>query len=264
MRLSSKTLLLWTFPIVFLACAVSAALLIHASSDVPVSTAQTPTRATKTRNLSLQPEAFKLSRRLGNRFTSTRQTSTTTGTLTTGTEQRVINITRKQTDNGEQVEIRTVGSQGLLTWDAGTGALSFGARANGSERELIERLALDSPDQFVLAQLRGASYYTVGRNVRPAEANESYTGPIWNVVRIDDPQRDAGTKPESNYRLYYVNVRTGMIDKIVSELRGESIEAVITDWIEQNGEKTPGQITWMKGSQILMQYRVTTFLSGEQ
>lgn len=265
MCLSSKTLLLWTSPLVFLACAVSAVFLIRASSSSQTLTSTAQTRAGKVRNLSLQPEAFKLSRRLGNRFTSTRQiASTLVGTLITGTLQRVINVTRKQTDNGEQVEIKTIGSEAVLTWDAGTGALSSGARASGSERELIERLVLDSPDQFVLAQLRGASYYTVARNVRPAEANETYTGSIWNIVRIDDPQRDTGMKPESNYRLYYVNARTGMIDKIVSEVRGESIEAVVTDWIEQNGEKIPGQITWMKQGQILMQYRVTTFSTGEQ
>jgi hypothetical protein len=195
--------------------------------------------------------------RLGQRF-SKRGQSIMTATLNAGADQRVIDITRKQTDNGEQVEIKTVGLEGLLTWDAGTGALSSGARAGGSERELIERLVLDSPDQFVLAQLRGASYYMVGRNVRPSEASERYTGPVWDIVRIDDPQGDPETKPESNFRLYYVNARTGMIDKIVSELRGERIEAVVSDWTDQNGEKAPAQITWTKQGQILMQYRVTT------
>ena len=44
----------------------------------------------------------------------------------------------------------------------------------------------DPPDQFVLAQLRGSSYYTVARNVRPAGATDGYAGPLWNVVRIDE------------------------------------------------------------------------------
>lgn len=220
----------------------------------------------RARNLSLQPGAFNLGRRVGQRFSSSqREQSVLLGTLTTGTEQRGVNITRKQTDNGEQVEINLAGSRGLLSWDAETGPLSSGARATGSERELIERLVLDSPDQFVLAQLRGASYYTVARNVRPAEeASDGYTGALWDIVRIDDPQRDAERKPESSWRLYYINARTGVIDKIVSELRGERIEAVFSDWREENGRKVPGRITWMRQGQELMQYRLTSFSPGQQ
>jgi hypothetical protein len=83
-------------------------------------------------------------------------------------------------------------------------------------------------------------------------------------VRIDGPQPDEGIKPVSNYRLYYVNARTGLIDKIVSELRGERIEAELSEWTDQNGEKVPGQITWTKKGQILMQYRLTTFSHSQQ
>ncbi|HEV8428190.1 MAG TPA: hypothetical protein VGQ41_09850 [Pyrinomonadaceae bacterium] len=114
---------------------------------------QQTTRTARARNLSLQPLAFNMAGRLGQRF-SKRAQSIVTATLNAGADQRVIDITRKQTDNGEQVEIKTVGLEGLLTWHAGTGALSSGARAGGSERELIERLVLDSPDQFVCSSRR--------------------------------------------------------------------------------------------------------------
>jgi hypothetical protein len=127
------------------------------------------------RNLSLQPEAFNMGRRLGQRFSpDRRERSILAGTLTIGSEQRSVQTARTQTDDGEQVEITIAGSPDLLTWEARQGALSSSRRATGSDRELIERLVLDSPDQFVLAQLRGASYYTTAYNVRPADAGDNY------------------------------------------------------------------------------------------
>ena len=92
MYLRSKTVLLWTLPVVILVCAVSAVLIRGASAQNPIQT-----RTGKVRNLSLQPEAFKLSRRLGNRFTSSRQTfSTLAGTLVTGVQQQEVNVVRSK------------------------------------------------------------------------------------------------------------------------------------------------------------------------
>ncbi|HEX7773909.1 MAG TPA: hypothetical protein VF435_15920, partial [Pyrinomonadaceae bacterium] len=160
MYLRSKTVLLWTLPVVILACAVSAVLIRGTSAQNPIQT-----RTGKVRNLSLQPEAFKLSRRLGNRFTSSRQTfSTLAGTLVTGVQQQEVNVVRRQTSGGEDVGIGVAGA--ALTWSDVDGPGAAGANVNEGQRMLIERLVLDSPDQFVLAQLRGASYYTVARNVR--------------------------------------------------------------------------------------------------
>src|SRR5712692_9236931 len=76
-------------------------------------------------SLSMQPEAFNMGRRLGARFSpSKRETSTLDGTLTIGTDLRTMQTTRTQTDDGEQIEIKFVGSTGSLTWDAAQGALS--------------------------------------------------------------------------------------------------------------------------------------------
>lgn len=211
------------------------------------------------RNLSLQPEAFNMSRRLGQRFAAgKREKSILFGTLTIGSEQRAVQTTRMQTDTGEQVEIAVVGSLAGLTWEASQGALSSGTRATGSDRELIERLVLDSPDQFVLAQLRGASYFTVARNVRPADAGDNYKGPLWNIVRINDPEQDETKRPQSRWRLYYLNAVTGLIERIESEVQGQRISTQLT-WTEVEGEKVPAQITWTRQGQTLMQYRLTSF-----
>lgn len=134
--------------------------------------------ARRHRNLSLQPEAFKLSRRLGQRFAnSSRRVSVLAGTLTMRTEQQAISMVRRQTERGERVEIAVGGRPGLLTWSEAEGARSSGGVPTEAERNLIESLALDTADQFVLAQLRGASYYTVASNVRPRDAGDNYTGP---------------------------------------------------------------------------------------
>ena len=217
------------------------------------------------RNLSLQPEAFNLGRRLGTRFSpGKREKSILVGTVTIGTERRIVQTIRTQRDDGEQVEIKIAGAPGALTWDAGQGALSSSSRANAGDRELIERLVLDSPDQFVLAQLRGTSYYTVARNVRPVNAGDNYTGRLWDIVRVNDPEPDETKRPQSRWRLYYLNAVTGLIDRIESEVGGQRIVAEISGWTDQNGEKVPTQITWTRQGQTVMQYSLTNFSHAEK
>lgn len=228
----------------------------------PSLTTQQPTKArsgSARRNLSLQPEAMKLARRLGARFVSDNSpTSVLDGTLTIGSETRTIQMMRKQSDDGETVEIREAGAP-LLSWDAKQGALETGQQASDSKRELIERLVFDSPDQFVLMQLRGASYYTVARSVRPVDAPDGYDGPLWTIVRVADPEREDAKRSASRWRLYYLNAATGLIDRIESEVEGQRIVAEISSWREQGGEKLPAQIVWTRDGQTLMQYSLTNF-----
>lgn len=217
------------------------------------------------RNLSLQPEAFKLGRRLGKRFMSSRrEVSVMTGTLTTGTERQPIQIMRRQNDRGERVEIAIGGGQASLSWSDEEGSKASGSDANDTERTLIERLAFDSADQFVLAQLRGASYYTVARNVRPTDAGDNYDGPLWDIIRVHDPEEDTIRKPLSNWRLYYINTRSGLIDKIVCDFRGEPVETNFVAWVQQDGEKVPSRITWTRGGQVVMEFTLTGFSHSPQ
>jgi len=169
---------------------------------------------------------------------------------------------RKQSEDGESVELRVAGSP-LLSWDARQGALETDQQATASKRELIERLVFDSPDQFVLMQLRGASYYTVARSVRPADATDGYNGPLWTIVRVDDSQRDEAKTATSRWRLYYINTATGLIDRIESEVDGQRIVAEISSWTEQGGEKLPAQIVWTRNGQTLMQYTLTNFSQSQ-
>ena len=216
------------------------------------------------RNLMRQPEAFNLSRRLGVRFASNkREKSFLVGTLTIGSERRNAQTTRTQTDDGEELEIRIAGSSGALTWDRERGAISSSGSPAGSDRELIERLVFDSPDQFVLAQLRGASYYTIARNVRPAEAGDGYSGPTWNIVRVDHRDPQQGNQRQSSWRLYYLNTTTGLIDRIVGEVNGEQIVAELT-WTESSGEKVPARITWKRQGHAIMEYSLTNFSHADQ
>lgn len=232
----------------------------------PSLTIQRPTtvRTNRSRkNFALQPEALKVARQLGTRFLADdNRTSVLVGTLTIGSDTRPMQVMRKQSEDGESVEVRLADAP-LLSWDAQQGALASGQPVTGIERQLIERLVFDSPDQFVLMQLRGASYYTVARSVRPADAQDGYDGPLWTIVRVDDPERDEAKKPTSGWRLYYVNTVTGLIDRIESEVEGQRIVAEISSWAEHNGEKVPAQIAWTRDGQPLMQFSVTTFSQSQ-
>lgn len=131
----------------------------------------TPARNRSQGRLALQPEADKQRRRLGQRFqTRGREVSTLVGTLIVGSERHTARITRSQDNDDERLMISLSGLQGTFTWSGLDGAKSNGNAATSGMRTIIERLALDAPDQFILAQLRGAAYFTVERAVRPAEA----------------------------------------------------------------------------------------------
>lgn len=220
----------------------------------PQSGAQTRSRwHTK---LALQPEADRMRRRLGQRLAASgRELLVMTGTLSVGAEQHAVRIVRSQEEEGERVGIALDGETTSLTWSSAEGARAANRTAIGDTRALIERIALDSPDQFVLAQLRGASYFNLAWGVKPAEAGDfdNYTGPLWNLVRIGEPQRETISKPQSLWRVYYINASTGMIDKIVSEEQGATIEAELSGWVRQAGEMMPTNMKWSRAGQLIME-----------
>jgi hypothetical protein len=211
------------------------------------------------RNLALQPEAFKLKRRIGgDRFTSkTPAAVVMQGILSIGPGHQNVQISRYQTDSGERVEVAQAGAAAPLLWDAAAGAHTAAGVLDLPNRALLERLTFDSADEFILAQLRGASYYVVARNVRPDAAPEDYSGPLWDVVRIDDPEQDQQKKPLSAWRLYYLNSSTGLIDRIVCDSQGDRIEANFSDWTDRSGEKFPSTITWTSSGRTLMSFNLT-------
>jgi hypothetical protein len=187
---------------------------------------------------------------------SRQSTSILAGTLTTATVQQNLTITRRQTASGEDIQVAISGEPATLGWSDADDSKTSGSTLSEAQQTLLERLALDNPDQFVLAQLRGASYYTVAHNVRAdAGGSDNYDGPLWDVVRVDEPQVES-TRRLSNSRLYYINVQTGLIDKIVSELKGETIEANIVQWSEQGGEKLPSHIVWKRGNETVQEFRL--------
>jgi hypothetical protein len=171
--------------------------------------------------------------------------------------QQAITFTRRQTESGETVELSLTNR--ALTWSAEEGARATANAPTETERLLLERLILDSPDNFVLAQLRGASYFTIARNVRPADAIEGYDGPLWNLVRVDEPQVEEKMRPLSTWRIYYLNVQSGLPDRVEYQLDGKEIRAEFLDWTEAQGEKTPSRIRWSSDGQTIMEYQSTSF-----
>jgi hypothetical protein len=225
----------------------------------PVAAQPNPVSGRWRNGLAFQPEADKLRRRLGRRFLAPgREVSVLAGALTLGSERYTAQITRRQDDDDERVMIALNGGP-RGAWSGLNGA----AAADGL-RSLVERIALDSPDQFILAQLRGSAYYTVARMVRPSEAGDSdtYTGPLWNVVRVTESPTLTQNNPRSPWRLYYINTATGLIDKVISEEQGQTIVAEISGWAAQNGEQIPSHISWTVNKQVVMEFSLTNVLHG--
>jgi hypothetical protein len=255
-------------------CGASIALLILATRLILVSRASTtkasPTsnnvaqsqRPNKFRNLVLQPEAAAVNRRVGNRFKSANARSTLAGQLTIGNERQPVTIIRSQTDSGENVEVIFTGRR--FDWSHTEGIKSLqGATATEAERLAVERLVFDSPDEFVLAQLRGASYQTIVRDLRPTEAGDDYAGPLWTMVRINNSQTVEPAAAKSAWRIYFVNSQSGLIDRIECDVDGQRVETSFLQWIDQSGEKIPSHIRWTVNGQTVMEYQLTSFSPGE-
>jgi hypothetical protein len=178
------------------------------------------------------------------------------GILTLGTTKQRITIVRRQTAGGETFEMLLTDQ--FLTWSDADGITARSGSATQSQRLLLERLIFDSPDQFVLAQLRGASYHTISRNLRPNDAGENYSGPLWTLVRVAEPQRIDNLAQTHRWHLYYINETTQLIDRVVSEEAGQTIEASI-QWAEWNGEQVASDTKWTINGQTVMEVEVTTF-----
>jgi hypothetical protein len=221
-----------------------------------------PVRGRLQHRLALQPEADRQRRRLGQRFLAPgREVSVEEGIVTLGSDRWPVRIIRSQDDDDERLTFALGDGTPALTWSGVDGARSNGDQAIGDLRKIIERLALDNPDQFVLAQLRGASYPTVARNARPEEAGSAltYNGPVWDLVRVAEPSKLTQNRPQSLWRLYYINTSTGLIDKVVSEEQGQTITAEISDWVTQNGETIPTRTIWKLNGQTVMELTLTNF-----
>jgi hypothetical protein len=232
--------------------------ILPARTPAPVLSSQTGTGLQGRLNakLSLQPQADLLRRRIGQRFLiSGREIALLTGTLVVKGETHAVQVTRQRNDEGENLTIALDGQTASLTWNSQEGAKSASFPTSGDAVALIERIALDSPDQFILAQLRGASYRTIAQRAVPqgAEEIEDYTGPAWDVIRVGEPATADAAKPLSAWRLYYINSDTGLIEQIISEENGQMTTAEIGGWTEQGGELFPTQIVWSTDGQKVME-----------
>jgi hypothetical protein len=255
-----KTLILGGASLVTVICVTSALVISRASTQPSLiakgGLAQSRT-IPPTGNLRLQPEAAAVNHRLGDRFkVSGRATSTLSGTLTLSGNQQQVTIIRRQIESGEIVEVLLAGQR--ITWSHAEGIKAASSTATEPERLLVERLIFDSPDQFVLAQLRGAGYFTVTRNLRPNDAGDNYSGPLWRLVRISEPQGTAEMVQKTQWRLYYVNEATDLIDRVVSENDGQTIDASI-QWTDRQGEQVPSHIKWTMGGQTIMVFETAAF-----
>ena len=210
--------------------------------------------------LRFQPAADGMRRRLGRRFsTAGLEESVLAGTLTIRNNPVPIRITRTQDGDGEQVEIALNGEPVPLRWNSSDGATAGAATATSAQRSITERLTLDSAEQFIFAQLRGAAYNTVARDIRPAEAGDSddYGGPVWDLVRVVESTSLSKNRPQSAWRIYYLNTSTGLIDKILSREDDDNVIAQLSSWVDQGGELVPTRITWTRNKQLLMELSIS-------
>ena len=159
---------------------------------------------------------------------------------------------------GESVAISLEGRQSEFTWTGTAGPLFGGVAVTDADRALVERIVLDSADQFIQAQQRGAAYITVARGVRPngSGGSRDYAGPVWDVVRIGEFESLLAAKPLSLARTYFINSRTGLLEKVISNEGGDLVTAEFAGWSARDGEMEVTEITWSSKGKMLMRLTI--------
>ena len=176
---------------------------------------------------------------LGNRFESPAQgRSMVTATLTRSKgEPRQFTIIRELPDKLRIEETvlttqRTIGHDGNRPW-ARAGSLS------AEDLLLIETIVRDSVEHFIAGQARGDATFHLGDMFRADDgSNQNYDGPFHDILRVDDAfETPEGTKTRPT--LFYLNSRTGLLEKIVYEREEGRIE------VECFRSTKPDQVGWL-------------------
>ena len=194
---------------------------------------------------------------LGNRFESPAQgRSIMTATfMRSKGEPRQFTIIRELPDKLRIEETvlttqRTIGHDGNRPW-ARTGSLSE------EDLRLIETLVRDSVEHFIAGQARGDATFHLGDMFRADDgSNQNYEGPFHDILRVDDAfETLEGTKTRPT--LFYLNSRTGLLEKIAYEREEGKIEVEFREWITIANQKTPGRITWKENGSVTNQLVIT-------
>ena len=194
---------------------------------------------------------------LGNRFESPTQGRTimaATFTRSKG-EPRQFTIIRELPDKLRIEETglttqRTLGHDGNRPWSR-AGSLT------AEDLRLIESIVRDSVEHFIAGQARGDATFHLGDMFRADDgSNQNYDGPFHDILRVDDAfETPEGTKNRST--LFYLNSRTGLLEKIVYEREEGKIEVEFGEWIAIANQKTPGRIIWKENGSVTNQLVIT-------
>jgi hypothetical protein len=145
---------------------------------------------------------------------------------------------------------RTIGNDGSRPWSR-TGSPST------EDLRLIETIVRDSVEHFIAGQVRGDATFHLGDMFRADDgSNQNYDGPFHDILRVDDAfETPEGTKTRPT--LFYLNSRTGLLEKIVYEREEGKIEVEFGEWITIASQKTPGRIIWKENGSVTNQLVIT-------
>jgi hypothetical protein len=194
---------------------------------------------------------------LGNRFESLAQgRSIVTATFTRSKgEPSQFTIIRELPDKLRIEETglttqRTIGHDGNRPWTR-AGSLS------AEDLRVVESIVRDSVEHFIAGQARGDATLHLGDMFRADDgSNQNYDGPFHDILRVDDAfETPEGTKTRPT--LFYLDSRTGLLEKIVYEREEGKIEVEFGGWITIANQKTPGRIVWKENGSVTNQLVIT-------
>ena len=198
---------------------------------------------------------------LGTRFESPAQgRSIMTATLTRNTgEPRSVQLTiTRELPDKLRVEQTSLTAQRTLGYD-GSRAWVRGGSASTEDLRLIEMIVRDSVEHFVSTQARGDATLHLGDMFRGDDgSNANYDGPFYDILRVNDTFATPGGT-ESRPTLFYLNSRTGLLEKIVYERQHDAakVEVEFGEWIAITNQKIPSRIVWKENGTVTNQLTIT-------
>jgi len=147
-----------------------------------------------------------------------------------------------------------------------TRVISFdGEHANAidsADEDLMETLVYGSAEHFFNTQMQGMSTRLLGsRFLLHRGSTADYIGPYYDVYKVNDQVKTSGD-PREQYKLYYFNSDTLLLERVTYELNRNgatiNVEERLGDWTREEGQQVARRIERFENGELVFTLTIRT------
>jgi hypothetical protein len=138
-----------------------------------------------------------------------------------------------------RLELLAIGQPDILLFDGATGSQNGGV-LNKQNEDLLELLAYDWPDQFLVNHGNGSGLRLLASRAQALEEGRP-TGVFYDVYEALD-QVPFGTSARSRVARFCLNSDTGLVERVHYRTASGMIEVRFSDWRQAEGQRFPARV----------------------